>query len=1130
VKNRVSTVGGVGVRGLLIAAGAALAFTSTASAQSSWAAVVSDSWFNGARWAPAGVPNAAGTNVTLGMAGAYTVSMQNQSAFCGTLTLANTAATLNIFDNATLTVWGAAVSNSGLIQVSGPGAPGNTTRFNVGGPVSISGPGTLRLAGVGSGDNLSAYLHFAAAGNVLTNELGHTIAGKGRVYVNLVNNGLVSADGGAGTGLFLVDQPKTNNAIMQATGGGTLQANGITLTQGAGGVFQSSAGSVAQIVSSTVSGGTIDGAGVGGGVQYYGNSFLDGATLQNANAVMDNSTVNITPAGVINNGIWTVGAPGFPGNVTRIRPSAATATIGGTGTIRLQGVGSGNDLSAHLTYTSTSDVLTNAATHSIKGYGRIYTNLVNDGTVNADVSGKTLYLIDEPKANNGTMTASNGGILQFSGVTVTGNPTAQIISTDAASPVQFVNSTLTGGGFNTAGSGLFQYFGTSVLANLTVNGTHQITDNSVVSLTTNLVNNGSWLINSPTAAGNTTYMRAGAANVSISGTGSIRLQGVAAGNGDNLSSYLTYTTAANVLTLGSGQSLLGYGRVYTNLVNNGTVTADNPAVGGPATKYLILLDEPKTNNALISSSNGGGVHFRNTTLTQGAAGVVSAGTGSTAGFESSALVGGTLTSVGTGVCNYYATTSLNGVTASGAHQVTDNSTVSIVGDIVNNGTISINSPGAPGNITRITAGAAAVAVSGTGTIRLQGVSGGNGDNLSSHLTYTSAANVLTNGAGHTIAGYGRIYTNLVNNGTITADNPAVGGPATKYLIFLDEPKANNGTISASNGGGVHFRSITLTQGPTGVVSTTGASTAGLENAAIVGGSVSTSAAGPLNCTSGTSALESVTLNPGSLCQVLDNGTLTIGPAGIVNNGTIAVQTIGGAGNLTRLRSAGAATISGTGIVRLQATGLNNNTSYLDGLGSAANPLTLGPGQTLSGAGRLFGNIAIRGTISPDQPFGTPGPISRIDVINATTLSAKASYACELASTSSYDQIGGSGSIAVNGTLNVSLIGGFDPPVGSSYDVISGPAVTGTFTTVNMPTLLNKKQWFVIYGPNYVRLYATCYANCDGSSGSPALTANDFSCFLNKYANNDAYANCDGVGGLTANDFSCFLNRYANGCN
>jgi hypothetical protein len=60
----------------------------------------------------------------------------------------------------------------------------------------------------------------------------------------------------------------------------------------------------------------------------------------------------------------------------------------------------------------------------------------------------------------------------------------------------------------------------------------------------------------------------------------------------------------------------------------------------------------------------------------------------------------------------------------------------------------------------------------------------------------------------------------------------------------------------------------------------------------------------------------------------------------------------------------------------------------------------------------------------------------------------------------------------------------------------------------------------------------CYPNCDGSAGAPLLTANDFQCFLNRYAAADPYANCDGSSGnptLTANDFQCFLNAYATGC-
>ncbi len=60
----------------------------------------------------------------------------------------------------------------------------------------------------------------------------------------------------------------------------------------------------------------------------------------------------------------------------------------------------------------------------------------------------------------------------------------------------------------------------------------------------------------------------------------------------------------------------------------------------------------------------------------------------------------------------------------------------------------------------------------------------------------------------------------------------------------------------------------------------------------------------------------------------------------------------------------------------------------------------------------------------------------------------------------------------------------------------------------------------------------CFANCDGSTGSPTLTAADFTCFLTKFRAGDPYANCDGSTGsptLTAADFTCFLASFRAGC-
>jgi murein tripeptide amidase MpaA len=62
--------------------------------------------------------------------------------------------------------------------------------------------------------------------------------------------------------------------------------------------------------------------------------------------------------------------------------------------------------------------------------------------------------------------------------------------------------------------------------------------------------------------------------------------------------------------------------------------------------------------------------------------------------------------------------------------------------------------------------------------------------------------------------------------------------------------------------------------------------------------------------------------------------------------------------------------------------------------------------------------------------------------------------------------------------------------------------------------------------------APCYANCDGSTDSPVLTASDFTCFLAKFRAGDPTANCDGsttTPELTANDFTCFLNAFRAGC-
>jgi YVTN family beta-propeller protein len=79
------------------------------------------------------------------------------------------------------------------------------------------------------------------------------------------------------------------------------------------------------------------------------------------------------------------------------------------------------------------------------------------------------------------------------------------------------------------------------------------------------------------------------------------------------------------------------------------------------------------------------------------------------------------------------------------------------------------------------------------------------------------------------------------------------------------------------------------------------------------------------------------------------------------------------------------------------------------------------------------------------------------------------------------------------------------------------------------------------GVDVVSFLQPCYANCDGSTIPPILNVEDFTCFINRFAEGTLlphqqqlthYANCDQSTTppvLNVEDFTCFINRFAQGC-
>jgi hypothetical protein len=82
-----------------------------------------------------------------------------------------------------------------------------------------------------------------------------------------------------------------------------------------------------------------------------------------------------------------------------------------------------------------------------------------------------------------------------------------------------------------------------------------------------------------------------------------------------------------------------------------------------------------------------------------------------------------------------------------------------------------------------------------------------------------------------------------------------------------------------------------------------------------------------------------------------------------------------------------------------------------------------------------------------------------------------------------------------------------------------------------PSILVGSLIFTSGAAMLTRVYV-CPANCDGSTATPVLNVDDFTCFINKFAVGDPSANCDCSTSepiLNVDDFTCFINSFAMGC-
>lgn len=330
-------------------------------------------------------------------------------------------------------------------------------------PVTLSGGGIVQMSNHPNN-------RMTSTGDGTLVNVDNTIQGSGQIGVNalpLTNHGTIIANQPT---VLILDPPATpivNTGTMRADDGGTLRLTGGAF-ENIGGLIESVNDSIVEIVSATVSGGTLTSPDTNG-IRVSGNSTLDGTveevTLVGGITQLNSSVLNLQ--GEIRNLLnFDIGSTV---NVTDLRPAVGVVTLTGGGVVNLS-----NNVNNRII--STGGSLVNMD-NTIRGSGQIgvnQTDFTNHGMVVADqVATLTLDPATNPMVNRGMFIAQSGATLRLQNGGF--DNVDGVIQAQTGSLVELSGTTIDGGTLSTLGSGLIR-----ALVQNTLDGSSNSIDNQAV--------------------------------------------------------------------------------------------------------------------------------------------------------------------------------------------------------------------------------------------------------------------------------------------------------------------------------------------------------------------------------------------------------------------------------------------------------------------------------------------------------------------------------------------------------------------------------------------------------------------------------------------------------------------------
>jgi hypothetical protein len=402
-------------------------------------------------------------------------------------------------------------------------------------------------------------------------------------------------------------------------------------------------------------------------------------------------------------------------------------------------------------------------------------------------------------------------------------------------------------------------------------------------------------------------------------------------------------------------------------------------------------------------------------------------------------------------CLGYST--LNGLTLNGNLQWESNNIGYLQGTITNHGAITFHSPSGTNVVLDVNG---AVTLKGSGTLTST-----NPNNAIMGYAQAGPGASLTNQSTiqgkEQFGGPGGIGTgnSLINdtNGTLYANpGPLIINVATGTFTNKGTLKVKSGgSMSIPGGGFTNFSGTTLTGGiymVSGTLEFDGANIGNnAANISLMGSKsmiVNQSAVNALANFANNMSTGSFSLSGGALLTTTIGGSFTNNGKMTIGNGS-GFQ-VAAASPYLQMGSTATTTVDG---VLTAARGVTINSGKLFGTGTIASPLTSSgsvmAGDTPTKAGRL----------SPSAYTQNSGGSLNIQ-IGGTIMGTQ------------YSQLAVANGASLKGTLNVKLIGGFVPAIGDTFTILTTSARTGTFTTVNLPTL-SGAHFTVTYNPTNVTL-------------------------------------------------------------